>query len=111
MKRNTMQKYFYSDLVKLDVVLEDLAKLSLKPDERRELEELAHDRLHQVILDAILTELTLRDKKIFLANLEYEEDEKIWKHLNEKVEHIEEKISKAAESLKGELKKDINTVK
>lgn len=92
-------------------MLEDLGKLSLTADERKELEELAHDQLHQVILDAILTELTLRDKKIFLANLEYEEDEKIWKHLNEKVENIEEKITKAAESLKTELKRDIDTVK
>lgn len=106
-----MKKYFYSDLVKLDLVLEELGKLRLDVDERKELEELAHEQLHQAILDAILTELTLRDKKIFLANLEYEEDDKIWKHLNEKVENIEDKILKAAESLKSELKKDINTVK
>jgi hypothetical protein len=106
-----MKKYFYSDLAKLDVVLDELGKLSLDASERKELEELAHEHLHQVILDAILTELSLRDKKIFLANLEYEEDEKIWKHLNDKVENIEEKISKAAESLKSELVLDIKTVK
>lgn len=106
-----MKKYFYSDLAKLDVVLGELEKLSLDVSERKELEELAREHLHQVILDAILTELSLRDKKIFLANLEYEEDEKIWKHLNDKVENIEEKIAKAAESLKSELVSDIKTVK
>ncbi len=106
-----MKKYFYSDLVKLDVVLEELGKLSLSSDERKELEELAHEQLHQAILDAILSELPLRDKKVFLANLEYEVDDKTWKHLNEKVEDIEGKILKAAESLKAELAKDIKGVK
>lgn len=105
------KKYFYSDLVSLEAVLEDLTQLSLSDVERKELENLAHERLHQVILDAILTELSLRDKKIFLANLEYEDDDKIWKHLNDKVENIEEKITKAADSLKIELKKDIKAVK
>lgn len=106
-----MKKYFYSDLVTMDTVIEEIAGLDVGDDERRELEDLAHAHLHETILDAILTELSERDKKIFLANLEYDSHEKVWKHLNEKVDNIEEKIKIAAEKLKHELREDISTVK
>ncbi len=106
-----MKKHFYSDLVSLDTVLVELATLNLTSEEKKEIEELAHAHLHEVILDAILSELSVRDKKIFLANLEYDTHEKIWKHLNEKVENVEGKIKNAADRLKAELREDVKQVK
>lgn len=105
------KKKFYSEVVDFSGVFEELATIDATDNEKRELLELAHDHLHQTILDAILSELSDRDKKIFLANLEYESEERIWKHLNEKVENIEEKIKTAADNLGVLLKKDIKNAK
>ena len=106
-----MKKHFYSDLIHIDSVVTSLSELQLTDDEKKELTALAHAHLHQVIMDAILNELSSRDKKIFLANVEFEDDEKIWEHLNSRVEKIHEKIISAAEDLKEELHKDIAEVK
>jgi len=106
-----MKKHFYSDLVNLDTVVGELSMLDVNSEEKKELEELAHEHLHETILDAILSELSDRDKKIFLANLEYETHDRVWKHLNEKVENVEDKIKTVAEILKIELREDAKRVK
>ena len=106
-----MKKHFYSSIVSFQSVFDEISSLDATEDEKQELKDLAHDHLHQTILDAILSELSLREKKIFLANLKYETDEKIWKHLNEKVDNIEEKIKTVAENLANELKEDARAVK
>lgn len=106
-----MKKHFYSDLVSLDEVVGDLERLEITAEEKKELAALAHDHLHETIMDAILSELTVRDKKIFLANITYETHDSVWKHLNEKVENVEEKIKTAAERLKIELRDDAKRVK
>ncbi len=106
-----MKKHFYSDLVTLDTVVEEMATLDLSIRERKELEEFARFHLHETILDAILSELSERDKKIFLANLEYDTHDKVWRHLHEKVENVEDKIRDAAEKLKKELREDVRRVK
>ncbi len=105
------KKRFYTDIVDFQGVFGELAKVEATDSEKKELEDLAHEHLHQTILDAILSELTTRDKKIFLANLEYETDEKIWQHLNEKVENIEDKIKVSADKLGEELKSDVKQTK
>ena len=38
-------------------------------------------------------------------------DQKIWRHLNEKAEKIEDKIKDASESIQKELKVDIKKIK
>lgn len=106
-----MKRHFYSNIVTLDTVIGELSLLEISPEEKKELEELAHDHLHQTILDAILSELSERDKKIFLANVEYETHERVWKHLNDKVDNIEDRIKTAAEKIKKELQQDIARVK
>lgn len=106
-----MKKHFYNDLVSLDTLVDDLNLLEATAEEKKELAELAHEHLHETILDAILSELTDRDKKIFLANVAYETHDKTWKHLNEKVENVEDKIKTAAERLKTELREDAKRVK
>lgn len=105
------KKHFYSSLVSLDTIVDELVGLEASQEEKNELEEIAHDHLHETILDAILSELSERDKKIFLANLEYDTHEKVWQHLNDKVDNIEEKIKMAANKLKDELRADVKKVK
>lgn len=105
------KKHFYSDIVSLEPLVDELSVLDLTVDQKKELEEIAHDHLHETILDAILSELSERDKKIFLANLEYDTHEKVWKHLNDKVDNIEDKIKNVGEKLKEELRADVKKVK
>lgn len=106
-----MKKHFYSTIVNFGQVVSEISTLDATDVEKKELEELAHEHLHQTILDAILAELSLREKKIFLANLKYETDEKIWKHLNAKVDKVEDKIKAAADTLGRELTEDIKAVR
>ena len=105
------QKYFYSHLVDLESLEEELSLLDLTKDEKKELVEIAHVTLHGTILDAILSELSEVDKRKFLTLVAHGNDEKIWEHLNTKVEKVEEKISAAALQIKKELKEDITKIK
>ncbi len=106
-----MIKHFYSTIVNFQEIVSEISTLDATDVEKKDLEELAHEHLHQTILDAILSELPPREKKIFLANLKYETDEKIWKHLNAKVDGVEDKIKAIAENLGQELKEDIKAVR
>lgn len=104
-------KHFYSHLIDLDPLIADLDLLDITPGEKKELEELAHVHMHQAIMDSILSELSEADKKKFLELAVHGEDEKIWKHLNSKVEKIEDKITLASEQVKKELREDIKKVR
>lgn len=104
-------RYFYSYLIDVDSLLFDLASLTLSESEKKELLELAHIHVHQAVMDAILSQLKDPDKKRFLELIATSDDEKIWSHLNKKVEKIEEKITNAADSVKAELREDIQKVK
>lgn len=106
-----LKKYFWSDLANVDSIEVELQSLTLSNKEKEELLELAHVHLHQTIVDAILSHLTEVDKKSFLELLVAGEDEKIWDHLNSKVEKIEDKINEAAQKTKEELKSDIKKIK
>lgn len=106
-----MTNYFYSHLVEIDSITLALDGLDITADEKKKLEKLAHNQLHHAIVGLILSELTERDKKIFLANLRYETSDKIWKHLNEKIDKIEDKVKKEATRLKEELHNDILDIK
>jgi len=50
-------------------------------------------------------------KKEFLQHVTSDNHDKVWELLNNKVDHIEEKIQTAAEELKRELHKDIQEAK
>lgn len=104
-------KYFYSHLIDLSELEHEIETLDISPSEKSELMDLADVNLHQTVLDAILSQLTDTDKKRFMELLLHGEDEKIWSHLNEKVEKVEDKITKAANDIKQELKEDIKKVK
>jgi hypothetical protein len=104
-------KHFYGDIVSVDEIIVDLDAMDLTGDQKKELVQLAHMNLHTAIVDAVLSELAEGDKKIFLELLARDEHEKIWNHLNEKVEKIEDKITDAGEQVKKELREDIKKVR
>lgn len=102
-----MNKYFYSEIVETESLVVALNELELSEDERAHLLGIIDSSLYHAILDAILSELSEKDKKIFLEHLAKEDNENIWKFLNAKIDNIEGKIKKTAEDLHTELHKDI----
>lgn len=102
-----MKHHFYSRIIEIESLIIELDKLDLSKDEKIHLASLIDSNLHQTILDAVLSELSEGDKEIFLTHLDKNDHDKIWQHLNEKVESIEEKIKKVAEELKEQLHQDI----
>ena len=106
-----MKKYFYTHIIDTSTLSLELGNMDLTPQERMHLISLVDSNIHHEILDLILSELNPADKKTFLAHLASEDHDKVWKFLNEKVDHIEDKIKKTAEDLKKELHKDIKEVK
>lgn len=105
------QKHFYNHLIELDTLSNELDTLALSTAQKEELLEIAHVHVHQSIMDAILMQLKDSDKKTFLELVAVGADEKIWKHLNEKVEKIEDKIVDAADGVKKVMKEDIAKIR
>lgn len=95
----------------MSLISAEIGDLDLSKDERIHLIQLAEDNIHHTILDAILSELSGEDKKIFLHHLARDDHDKVWEHLKQKIENIEEKIKTAAESIKKELHRDIKEAK
>lgn len=102
-----MKKRFYSDVVETSSISLALADMDLDQEERKHLIDLVEENLHQAILDAVLSELSEKDKIEFMKIYAEGDDQKIWKILNERVDHIEDKIKLTADELKKELHKDI----
>lgn len=102
-----MNKHFYSHIITIESLIIELDELDLSPTQKYHLSTLIDSSLHNVILDAILSELSDEDKRIFINHLSLGNHDKIWNLLNQKVDNVEEKITKAAEDLKIELHKDI----
>lgn len=100
-------KYFYSHIIEIESLLLELDQVDLTEGEKRHLAKLIDANLHHTILDAILSELSEADKKVFLNHLSADEHNKIWQLLNKRIDNIEEKIKEAASSLKEEMRADI----
>lgn len=107
----TKKKYFYSHIVDTSTLSLELGDMDMSPKERVHLISLINSSIHHEILDLILSELNMADRKTFLSHLASENHEKVWKLLNEKIKDVEGKIKKTAEDLKKELHKDIGEVK
>lgn len=106
-----MKKTFYSHIIETDSLLVALNDLELEEKEREHIVLLIESTLHHAIVDAILSELSEEDKKIFLEHVSCDDHEKVWNHLMDKVDHIEDKIKQAAESITKELHRDIEETK
>lgn len=105
------KKHFYNHLVEFESLIVEINKLEMSEEERAHLISIVDSSLHHTVLDAVLSELSDEDKKKFLEHLSIDDHDKVWRHLNEKVDNIEEKIKNAAHSLKQELHKDIEESK
>lgn len=106
-----MKKHFYHKVIETSSISLALGELDISQEERKHLIDLVEENLHHAILDAVLSELSEKDKQEFIEVFAEGDDEKIWKILSERVENIEEKIKKTAEELKKELHKDIEESK
>lgn len=80
-------------------------------EEKTELVNLAHDRLHYVIINAVLSELSEEDKKIFLRQMTMNDHASLWRFLNKKVDKVEQKIKQVAQDVIDELHVDIEESK
>lgn len=102
-----MKKHFYSHIVETSSVSLALGEMELTKDERKHLVSLVEENLHHAILEAVLSELSKKDKQEFLVLLATDDYDKIWKLLKDRVTHIEDKIKQTAQDLKKEIHKDI----
>lgn len=100
-------RLFYSHLIEIESIILELDKLNLSDEQRHHLASLVDSSIHHTIMDAILSELSDQDKRVFVQHLKEDNHEKIWKFLNEKIDNIEDKIKKTADDLKEELHKDL----
>jgi hypothetical protein len=106
-----MGKHFYSHIIETATLSVELGGMDLSKEERIHLIRLVESNIHHTVLDLILSELSEENKKIFLSHLASEDHDKVWDHLRKNIDNIEEKIKKAAESVKQELHRDIKEVK
>jgi len=103
-------RYFFSHLIEIDSLIIELDKMDLSKEQKLHLTSLIDSSLYHTILDAILSELTPQDKKMFLSHLKKDDKERIWEFLNGKIDNIEERIKKVGNDLKNELHKDLKEV-
>lgn len=103
-----MNKKFYSKLVEVDSLIIALDELDLSQEEKLHLASLLDSTIHHTILDVILSKLGPEDKKTFLERFNSDpENEELLDFLKDKVEDIDDEITKAAKQLKEELHEDI----
>lgn len=102
-----MKKRFYSQVVETSSISLALADIEMSNTERKHLIDLVEENLHQSILDAILSELSEKDKQEFVELYAEGDDKKVWALLSSRIENIEDKIKKTSEDLKKEIHKDI----
>lgn len=105
-----MKKYFYSHLVNVEFLEIHLETLGLSLKEQEDLLELAHQNIHNIIIDEMLSSLQEQDKRKFLELLAKKEHEKIWEHLNEKIDKAEDKIKSVIAQIKADLARDIKKI-
>ncbi len=102
-----MKKHFFDHLVEVDELHISLDSLDMTDEQKEEVKELMSESIYHTVLEAILSELSDEDKKVFLMHLVTDDHGKIWEFVNGKVENIEDKIVKAAADIKSELHADI----
>lgn len=102
-----MKNSFYNHLIEVEKLTVELDKLDLSSEEKHHLASLIDASLYHTILNAILSQLNEKDKRVFVQHITEGNKEKIWRFLNAKIDHIENKIKDAADDLKDDFLKDI----
>lgn len=101
-------KYFFSEYLSLESLLEQLRDMDFSEEERHHLASLIDSSLHHAILDEVLSNLSEGDKKLFLKMLEEDQEgDKLKEFLESKIDNIEDKIKKVSDDLVEEMHKDI----
>lgn len=101
-------KYFYSDIVEIEEILVKLDELNLTDEQKIHLSALVDSTLHHTILDLILSKLSDTDKKAFLHRLQEDpENRQLMEFLTDKIDGIEDEITRAVKKLKEELHEDL----
>ncbi len=106
-----MVKHFYSFIIETETLFLEIDSLEISDSEKSHLKSLAESHIHHSILDAIMSEMSAPDKKLFLEHLNSKNHQRVWDFLHEKVEDVEEKIKNAAHAIKKELHKDLKEAK
>lgn len=106
-----MKKHFYHNVVETSSISLAIAEMDMEKEERKHLISLVEENLHHAILDAVLSELSDKDKQEFVELFAEGKDDEIWHLLKDRVDNIEDKIKKTSEDLKKELHKDIEDSK
>lgn len=104
-------KHFYHHIIEIDTIYTILDVMDLEENERNELIILIDSTLHHTIIDTVLSELSEKDKKVFLKNLEENNHDTIWHHLKNSTEDIEHKINRSVNVLLEELHNDVQEAK
>ncbi len=99
---------FYTKLITIEPLLQEMDSLDLSEEEREHLSNLIDSSLHHVILDQILSNLSDEDKKVFLKKFsDNPNDDKLLEFLNQKVENIEDKIKNVSDELVTKMHSDV----
>lgn len=106
-----MKPHFYSHIIEINSIHNSLEDLSLEVHEKRELIIIVESSIHHVVMDTVLSELSDKDKKLFLGHVVSQEHEKVWDLITNKIQDVENKIKKAVENLKEKLHADIKETK
>lgn len=106
-----MKKHFFSHLIEIDTLHLELDNHDMTDDQKEEIKRLLDESIYHTVLEAILSELSEEDKRVFLSHLAEDDHGKIWEFVNGKVENIEDKIIKASEDIKKKLHSDIKESK
>lgn len=101
------KKHFYSHLVETSDLTLEIANLEVDSKERVHLLSLAQANIHTTVVSEVLSSLKEEDKKIFLKNLSKNDHEKTMKHLNSKIQNVQEKLQKVIDKVKKELLEDV----
>lgn len=102
-----MKKHFFSHLVEVNEIHVELDNHPLNDEEKDKVKNIVDESIYHTVLEAILSELSEDDKKVFLTHIAEDDHGKIWDFVNNRVENIEEKIKKAADDIKVKIHKDI----
>lgn len=106
-----MRAYFYSHLVKWEDLLEKMDQLELREEHKYHLTSLLDGILHQLILEMLLSKLSIQDKQALVYLLEHDQKkEEIMFFLNGKIDMVEEEIVLVVENFKKETLADIKEV-
>lgn len=106
-----MKKTFYSHLIEVQIIEEELDKMDLSQEEKKELLHHVHSSIHYTVLDTVLTEISEEHKKTFIDHLNHEKHDAAWEHLLNNTIGIEEKIRNSTGNLLSEFLEDIHKMK